>query len=972
MLRGIFILCGIVLLGYGCSSKSKSSKQPATGGTDGGGTDGGGTDAGPTCTLASECAALPNAVVGCVGGACVLDYCLSGFEDCDGTASNGCEVNTGLDPANCGGCSLKCLPNHTAAVCASGECLTSCDSGFADCNNDGTDGCEASLSSVSSCGGCGTQCKSGEVCDATKTPAECAQDCGSNTLCGTTCADTQTSTEHCGGCNSPCSGAQATFVCNSGVCAKTGCTAGFDDCDAEPKDCETDVLSSKTHCGACNAACAESCVAGVCDPVTSVATGLEHSCAVHMSGKTQCWGNNLYFQLGDGSQLDQAKAVTVPGVTATRVAASAYSTCVINSNQKLQCWGRGSNGELGNGASLDSKLPVAVSSDTVGFSSANFVDIGAGKNSFCALDTAGAVWCWGRNDFGQVGNGTTTGTQLKAAVVTGVAATALGVGTTHACAVVSGGGVKCWGGGLYGALGNGASLDSGTPVSVSGLSSVTQVAAGSLLSCARTSSGQLYCWGNNNSGGLGDGTNTPSSIPKLVSLPAVATSLTVGTAVIVNTAQGHFGWGSNVGAELGLTTGTTQTTPVALPVVPAATSQVAHSDFHSCALHGGRVSCWGHDAFGQLGARNLIVRTSPSPVSKDGSSALGALKAVAAGGDQTCILSATSVECVGRNWGYQTGQIGTLGANAMLPVSGLSQPRQLATGRDSGCAIDGPDGSRKLWCWGLLPPVSSNAPKEVSLSGEPTDIFVGDRHACALVGGVPECFGQNNVGELGRGTASAALGPGAVLGLTGVTSMALGISNTCALKSDETVWCWGYNAIGTVGNGTTGANVLAPVQVTSLTGVKAIAAGDRAHCAIVGSAKDLWCWGNNGNGQLGDGTLTNRSTPVSAGLSGSGAVAMGAAHTCATTSLGGVSCWGSNSLGQLGNGTQAVTTGKVSVTGLASVVALSAEPSNLPRGSRTCALKSDGTAACWGSNAAGKCAAGEAFVVPTAQLVQGL
>ena len=232
-------------------------------------------------------------------------------------------------------------------------------------------------------------------------------------------------------------------------------------------------------------------------------------------------------------------------------------------------------------------------------------------------------------------------------------------------------------------------------------------------------------------------------------------------------------------------------------------------------------------------------------------------------------------------------------------------------------------------------------------------------HTCALTtdGGV-KCWGVNNIGELGDGTTTNRTTPVDVIGLTsGVIAIAAGGQHTCALTSAGGVKCWGF------------AYGVTPVDVVGATsGVVAISAGDYHTCALT-SAGGVKCWDYNDYGQLGDGTTTNRVTPVDViGLtSGVRAISAGYSKTCALTSSGGVKCWGRNDYGQLGDGTTTNRTSPVDVIGLTSGVrAISAG------GWHTCALTSFGGVKCWGANNSGELGDGTTKDTPHPVSVTGL
>jgi alpha-tubulin suppressor-like RCC1 family protein len=369
------------------------------------------------------------------------------------------------------------------------------------------------------------------------------------------------------------------------------------------------------------------------------------------------------------------------------------------------------------------------------------------------------------------------------AATPGRAAT-IAVGETQACGTSAAGAVTCWGGNSSGSLGNGgvataSRTDSFDPVGVVGLESgVTDLQmsftgnGGSTYGCA-LQGGAAKCWGVNGSGTLGDGTTAPKAVATPVSglgsgVTAIDTSASRACAVQNGAAKC---WG---GGYLG--DGTTADSPVPVQVqgFEAGTQGVATGWRHLCALKAGAPSCWGATAHGSLGHdQGVNYQRDPYPVQN----LPGPVAKIVAGTDVTCTLQTTgAVYCWGSDGAGKRGDGGAVGDDdtaTPTPVAGLQ------------------DGV--------------------------TDLAANYDHLCALRAGVAYCWGENEQGQLGNGTATDAPAPVAVSGLTNVTSIAVGKNVTCATVGGAQQWCWGLNSRGNLGNEAAGSRSLVPVPVIGST-----------------------------------------------------------------------------------------------------------------------------------------------------------
>jgi alpha-tubulin suppressor-like RCC1 family protein len=643
----------------------------------------------------------------------------------------------------------------------------------------------------------------------------------------------------------------------------------------------------------------------------TTSAGLFHSCGIQRDDTLWCWGRNRGGERGDGGTFAQSsygsRPIKVGSSTWKAVSASTSAhTCGIQTNDTLWCWGGNGQGPLGDGTTTSRTTPVPVGTST-------WKAVSAGGSHTCAIRSDDTLWCWGSNSHGQLGDGTLTNRTTPGQVGSGTWKTISATTSATTCGIQSDDTLWCWGYNGNGQVGDGTTTSRTSPVPI-GTDTWRTVSAGGHggpplgnHTCAIRTDSTLWCWGQTASWDLlGNGSTTPQLTPAQVGSSSW-TSISLGGMhrCGIQTDDTLWCWGRNFEGQVGDGKAQARTTAGPKQIGDARWKDVSGGGYHTCAISqlDSTMWCWGENADGQLGYAAHPEQTTPRRVQ----SAQGDWKAASAGYEHSCAIDLDDeLRCWGRN---DKGQVGD---------------RTTAT---------------------------KVAPTEVYLGSEWTSVSAGFQHTCGIRKvGTLWCWGRNDTyGAVGDGTFTDRTFPVNVGGTETWTSVdtssgSLG-HHTCAIRADDTLWCWGRNDVGQLGDGSTETRSV-PVQV-GIESWQSVTVGDHHTCAIR-TDQTMWCWGWNGYGQLGDGTLATRTEPIQVDATSWTSVAAGAAHTCATRTGGALFCWGYNSNGQLGDGT---TTDRSEPGTAISDAAWTSVSSGV---FHTCGLQNDGSLWCWGRNDKGQ------------------
>ena len=637
---------------------------------------------------------------------------------------------------------------------------------------------------------------------------------------------------------------------------------------------------------------------------------------IRADGTLWAWGVNSSNYLGDGTATQRRAPVKIGTATNWTSVSDGGSHCVaLRADGTMWAWGFNSSGQVGNSTTTTQSAPVQIGTLAQLAVTKTWVSASAGASHSVAIASDGTLWAWGSNSSGQLGQNTTdslahsTPVQIGSLTTWQTAAGALSAGGDFTLALQTDGKLYAWGVNGSGQLGDASTTTRSTPTVIGAVTTWSKLAAGSTFSAALRSDGTLWTWGLNSSGQLGDGSLVQRTAPVQVGTAADWSSLAAGTTWIIARKSDNtlWSWGANANGQLGQGFGDGAlrgNVPAQIGTDSNWATAAAGVGVSLAAKSDGTLYAWGTYSNGQQGVLpRVALPLAPS---------LGPVTSVTAGNVNDLVTRPDgSILAWGSN---NSGQLALGVADSAphpQPVSfgAGSQWKNMSMGNGTTIAVRA-DGT--LWGCGFNSTsqigdgTTINRPGfvQVGTDNDWLSACTGNGHTLAIkTDGSLWGWGSNSSSQLGDGTAISRPTPVKIGTDTNWRSVvATNGSFSIAQKTDGSLWTWGLNSSGQLGDGTTTTRTR-PVQVGVDTDWKSFAAGTSYELALKNNGT-LWGWGLNSSGQIGDGTTTQRNSPVQVGTANNwSSIATGTSHSFGVRTTGTLWSWGSGGSGQLGDAT---------------------------------------------------------------------
>jgi alpha-tubulin suppressor-like RCC1 family protein len=577
---------------------------------------------------------------------------------------------------------------------------------------------------------------------------------------------------------------------------------------------------------------------------TMVSAGESHSCGITSANKLRCWGQGDLGQIGQGTAANQAVPLEIDGTNSYQfVAAGSKTTCAITTANKLRCWGRNTYNNLGDGTATNASTPISIDA------AADYSFVSVGSHHTCGILTSGGLRCWGDNTFGQIGDSSNTARATPVDVNSGTTYLSVAVndettgtsGRGVTCAVTSANVLQCWGNNSAYQLADGTTTNRNAPVTADSGTSYSKAYTAGVRACGVTTTGALKCWGNlsNDStrnmvlygAGLGNVYSTYSAFTEQLkgwtfsSLGWSSSSSENGSQTCGIQANKLYCWGSQPVFGDKTTTATRRAGAVLLdPTTNYSKVANRHDSMANCAITtAGDLKCWGQNNNHVMGSVVANGGYAYVPTSVDP----GVLYSeVSVNGNSTCGITTTGgLRCVGYNGWGNLGDGTTTEIASFTDIDTGTTYKYIEKSTYTTCGITSTDA---LKCWGHNlsgsigngTTTSSSTPvvvdsgttyKKISLNGTTCGITSAD---------VLKCWGNNFNRLVGNNSGTDVLSPLVIDGGATYKDISVGFINTCGVKMDGTLRCWGDPAIwGTTSPMETSNSTIFGTPFTADTGV---------------------------------------------------------------------------------------------------------------------------------------------------------
>lgn len=739
-----------------------------------------------------------------------------------------------------------------------------------------------------------------------------------------------------------------------------------------------------------------------------ITSSYSYNFAIKSDGTVWGWGANSKSELGEGTFTDKLEAEIIPTLSDfVEISAGGNHNLALAPDGTVWAWGDNQSGQLGNTSVLNySNTPVQVTNlDSV-------ISISAGLAHSVALKEDGTVWSWGANLKGQLGEGEVFGHPTPKQIPNFYDVVAISAGETHTIALKSDGTVWAWGDNSFGQLGNGNNDDQFSPVKVKelesvimvstrrtdnlalkndgtvwawgmdkvrytdypyyktipepvdGLNSIIKVSAGDLHNLALSEEGSVWTWGDNKIGSLGDGSLISSASPVRVSHLNSVNNISAGWShSVVSRKDGSiWSWGNNLSGQLGNGTKEdkkTRTLVLGTPILPDNDIPTAPQNLEVVGKTSTSVVLqWeeSQDNFAVEGYEIYLDNIKVGITTVNNVTSYEATRFTVTG------LSPNTIYEFKVKSKDMAGNI-SLDSNIIIETTEDAPLLSIGGGGNHSLAVN-QDGT--VWAWGDSSygqmgdgyRRQSNIPIQSVNLESITKVVGGGNHSLALKSdGTVWVWGDNSYGQLGTPTQMhVQFSPIQNSFLSSVVDIASGEYHSLALKDDGTVWSWGNNFYGQLGDGTYETR-LSPVKIQGLNNIVSIQAGSSSmHSLALDINGNVWAWGDNTYGQLGNSNVSDSNIPVKVlGLSNVKQLAAGASHNIALSTDGSVWSWGNNVHGQLGNGTTIDSFSPVKVSNLNVITDITAGAAH------NVVLDNRGIAWSWGMNIRGELGDGNTY-----------